>query len=123
MKQPQLGHTVAILRRTKGLTQEALAQACGINVRSLQRIENGEVMPRMYTLKQLSFQLEHDLVSEVNRTQGSAKTGTWWTFGEEEQLGQVFKTSWIAGIIYFLLSIPEAAAVFMRLYRESRFLK
>ena len=115
MKQPQLGHTVAILRRTKGLTQEDLANACGINVRSLQRIESGEVMPRMYTLKQLSTQLNHDLVSQVSETLIIDQPQHWWTFGVEESLGQVFKLGWIAGIIYFLLSIPEAAAVFLRL--------
>ena len=115
MKQPQLGHTVAILRRTKGLTQEELADACGINVRSLQRIENGEVMPRMYTLRQLSTHLDHDLVTQVGETLATKETKQpWWAFGEDESLGQVFKASWIAGIIYFLLSIPEAAAVFMR---------
>lgn len=115
MKQPQLGHTVAILRRTKGLTQEELADACGINVRSLQRIENGEVMPRMYTLSQLSTHLGYNLITQVGETLATRETKRpWWAFGEDESLGQVFKASWIAGIIYFLLSIPEATAVFMR---------
>jgi len=51
MKQPDLGKRIAELRKAKGLTQEELVEKCNINVRTLQRIESGEVTPRSYTVK------------------------------------------------------------------------
>jgi len=54
MQQPEIGKKITELRKTKGLTQEELASRCGLNVRSIQRIENGEVNPRLSTLKILS---------------------------------------------------------------------
>ena len=51
MKQPQLGKKIAELRQSKGLTQEELVALCNINVRTIQRIEAGEVTPRNYTLR------------------------------------------------------------------------
>jgi transcriptional regulator with XRE-family HTH domain len=46
MKQPDLGKRIAELRKAKGLTQEELVQKCHLSVRTLQRIESGEVTPR-----------------------------------------------------------------------------
>ena len=51
MKQPELGKKISDLRKEKGLTQEELVDLCNINVRTIQRIESGEVTPRSYTLK------------------------------------------------------------------------
>jgi transcriptional regulator with XRE-family HTH domain len=50
MKQPELGRKLAGYRNEKGLTQEQLAERTGINIRTIQRIESGEVTPRTYTL-------------------------------------------------------------------------
>lgn len=51
MKQPDLGRKISQLRKEKGLTQDELVSECNINVRTLQRIESGEVMPRLYTIR------------------------------------------------------------------------
>lgn len=51
MHQPQLGRKITELRKAKGLTQEELAQSCNLNVRTIQRIESAEVMPRSYTVR------------------------------------------------------------------------
>jgi N-acetylmuramoyl-L-alanine amidase len=51
MKQPELGKKIAELRKAKGLTQEELVAECNLNVRTLQRIETGAVMPRNYTVR------------------------------------------------------------------------
>jgi transcriptional regulator with XRE-family HTH domain len=40
-------------RLAKGYTQKELADLSNISVRSIQRIENGEILPRSYTLKAL----------------------------------------------------------------------
>lgn len=41
-------------RLAKGYTQKELSELSNISVRSIQRIENGEILPRSYTLKTLS---------------------------------------------------------------------
>jgi transcriptional regulator with XRE-family HTH domain len=53
MKQPELGLFISKLRKEKGLTQEELVEMCTINVRTIQRIEAGEVSPRSYTVKNI----------------------------------------------------------------------
>ena len=44
-------------RITKGYTQQQLSDLAGISLRSVQRIENGEVIPRAYTLRILAEKL------------------------------------------------------------------
>lgn len=61
MKQPELGKKISDLRKQKGLTQEDLVERCNINVRTIQRIEAGEVTPRSYTLKTILRALDYDL--------------------------------------------------------------
>lgn len=51
MQQPELGKRIAEYRNDSGLTQEQLAEKTNINIRTIQRIESGEVTPRAYTLK------------------------------------------------------------------------
>ncbi|MGQ8338316.1 helix-turn-helix domain-containing protein [Sunxiuqinia sp. A32] len=63
MKQPDLGFKIIELRQTKGLTQEELVKQCNISVRTLQRIESGEVEPRGYTLRLISKVLDFDFFS------------------------------------------------------------
>ncbi|MBE9462183.1 DUF4870 domain-containing protein [Dyadobacter subterraneus] len=45
---------IRTLRKNKGLSQEALAVNAGINLRTLQRIETGNVEPRGETLRMLA---------------------------------------------------------------------
>ncbi len=61
MKQPELGKKISELRKEKGLTQEELVDLCNVNVRTIQRIESGEVTPRSYTLKTILKALDYDL--------------------------------------------------------------
>lgn len=63
MKQPDLGLKIIDLRQTKGLTQDELVKQCNISVRTLQRIESGEVEPRGYTLRLISKTLDFDFFS------------------------------------------------------------
>lgn len=67
MNQQKLGLELAELRKAKGLTQEALVAKCNINVRTLQRIEAGEVIPRSYTLQTILAVLEVDYSDFVGR--------------------------------------------------------
>lgn len=51
------------LRIKKGKTQQQLADDCGITLRTIQRIENGEVKPSLHSLNIISKALEADLSS------------------------------------------------------------
>ncbi|MDJ1503714.1 helix-turn-helix transcriptional regulator [Xanthocytophaga agilis] len=44
-------------RQAKGYTQQELSNLTGISLRSIQRIESADVLPRAYTVKVLSEQL------------------------------------------------------------------
>jgi len=75
MKQPDLGILVAELRNRKGLTQEKLAEYCEVSTRTIQRIEQGEVEPRAFTLNSLSNILEFDLNSEQKEATRIPRSG------------------------------------------------
>src|SRR5210317_848730 len=60
METIELGLRIAELRKQKGITQEELAAKASINVRTIQRIEKGEVDPRSYTLQEIARALEVD---------------------------------------------------------------
>lgn len=54
------GHLIKELRIKKGLTQEQLAAKTELSARTIQRIENGEVDPRSYSLQMIADALEVD---------------------------------------------------------------
>lgn len=62
MTKEKLGMLISKLRKQKDLTQDDLARLTNLNIRSIQRIEAGEVMPRLYTLKVLSKYLDYNLL-------------------------------------------------------------
>ncbi|WP_448697908.1 helix-turn-helix domain-containing protein [Mucilaginibacter sp. AW1-3] len=71
MKQPALGQKITELRNAKGITQKELAEQCKVDIRSIQRIEAGEVVPRMYTLNLLSEVLDCDFKNITTEAQCS----------------------------------------------------
>ncbi len=73
MKQPALGLKISELRLNKGLTQEELVKRCNLSVRTLQRIESGEVEPRGYTLKLISEALEYDFFNAGKQASSGLK--------------------------------------------------
>lgn len=54
------GLLIKTLRLKKGITQEELAEKTDISVRTIQRIENGDVDPRAYTLQSIAAALDVD---------------------------------------------------------------
>lgn len=56
-----LAQKITTLRQAKGWSQELLAENAGINLRTLQRIENGHSSPRGDTLRRLSKALGTEL--------------------------------------------------------------
>jgi transcriptional regulator with XRE-family HTH domain len=59
--QPELGSKISALRNNKNMTQQELAEACHIDIRTIQRIETGEVFPRKHTLKLIANALNCDI--------------------------------------------------------------
>ena len=58
MENLELQKRVKVLRARKGLSQEELADSTGLSIRTIQRIENGESIPRGDTLKRLAVTLQ-----------------------------------------------------------------
>jgi len=129
MKQPELGRRISQLRTTKGLTQEELVQKCNISVRTIQRIENGEVAPRSYTIKTILEALDHDLsiISEDDSTFFNTLIRWLKKFmlinidieKPSDFLIKQLNIAWIFGVIYFLIGFFEGAADHF-LFKEDR---
>jgi transcriptional regulator with XRE-family HTH domain len=96
MKQPQLGRKISELRNAKGLTQEELVEKCNLNVRTIQRIEAGEVTPRSYTVKALFEALDYQWEGVK---EGFAD--------EEKKVPAYLYLAFGAGVIYFFLAFFE----------------
>ncbi|TPD71231.1 helix-turn-helix domain-containing protein [Flavobacterium microcysteis] len=54
----KIGESIKIQRIARGWTQNQLSERSGIGLRSIQRIENGEVNARSYTLTKLQEELD-----------------------------------------------------------------
>ncbi|MFC7357772.1 multiprotein-bridging factor 1 family protein [Jejudonia soesokkakensis] len=115
MKQPELGQQILKLRKQKGLTQEELVEQCNINVRTIQRIEAGEVTPRSYTIKTIMDVLGFDL-EKINEQKEILDTSNAVSHSLH------LKIAWICGIIYFLLGFLEFAADTSRYIDEDKLL-
>lgn len=66
-----LSQKIVIARKKKGLTQEQLADSANVTVRTIQRIESGESIPRSYTLKTIATVLDssfEELTADTGET-------------------------------------------------------
>ncbi len=61
-------------RLVKGFTQKELSELTNISIRSIQRIENAELMPRSYTLKTIAEVLEIPFVKFTDNLQNEMLT-------------------------------------------------
>lgn len=61
------------VRKSKGLTQDEVAEKCKITVRTIQRIESGKVKPRTFTIKVISESLGFDFFETSNTFDVSTK--------------------------------------------------
>jgi transcriptional regulator with XRE-family HTH domain len=98
MQQPELGQKIQNWRKAQGLTQEELVEKCNLNVRTLQRIEAGEVLPRSYTVKSILEVLKVDF-SELNLKEDQKSQLSVLL----ENKRSFFKWGAIIGIIYVCL--------------------
>lgn len=101
MKQPELGKKLNEIRNQKGITQKELSELCSVDIRTIQRIEAGEVEPRMSTLKILAAALEYDELV-INQRIPVIKN---------EQLRIALLVAVIAGVFYFFNFILYSVVV------------
>ncbi len=107
MKQPDLGQKILELRKAKGMTQEELVELCNINVRTIQRIEAGEVTPRSFTIKSILDALGYDFNTIQFESDERADDRP-----DVKQIAPYLKVSFIVGIAYFLIGFVETAMDF-----------
>lgn len=106
MKQPELGKKILELRKSKGLTQEELLEKCNINVRTIQRIEAGEVSPRTYTVKTIleALDVDSDFIFRDEETKNEIQFST-------KEINQL-NISWISGVFFTVLCVFAIIAEF-----------
>jgi len=81
----KIGLKIKKLRIEKGMTQEELAEKTDLTARTIQRIENGEVEPRAYSLKMITSALNVDFHvfmetgSDEDGDENTAHTNNWLT--------------------------------------------
>jgi transcriptional regulator with XRE-family HTH domain len=90
----ETGKLIKELRIKKGMTQEELADKTEVTSRTIQRIENGEVDPRVYTLQMIAKALEVDYNLFVENEPD-----------EEQEINQVNANNWL-GLLHFSGIIP-----------------
>jgi transcriptional regulator with XRE-family HTH domain len=117
MKQPELGIRISELRKEKGLTQEELVEQCNINVRTIQRIEAGDVSPRSYTIKAILDVLGFNYEDVIEEEYSSGKFDTILGINTQKIVSQL-NIAWIFGIIYFIVSFIEIATEYYRFEEE-----
>jgi transcriptional regulator with XRE-family HTH domain len=111
MKQPELGKRILELRKSKGFTQEELVEKCNINVRTIQRIEAGEVSPRNFTIRTILEALGVD-VDSFFRTSIHEQETRLLTKEKSNQLA----VSWIGGVFFTILALVGVVYETMFLY-------
>jgi transcriptional regulator with XRE-family HTH domain len=115
MKQPALGNKITELRKQKGFTQEELVERCNINVRTLQRIESGEVSPRSYTIKTILSALDHDFEELYGGNKDAIETEIILDSpNEAKSVSFLLGLACVFGIIYLILGPFEAFADYYR---------
>ena len=93
-KNMETGKLIRELRIKKGMTQEELADKTEVSARTIQRIENGEVDPRVYTLQMIAKALEVDYDLFVEKESD-----------EDREIQRVNANNWL-GLLHFSGIIP-----------------
>jgi transcriptional regulator with XRE-family HTH domain len=104
MTQPSLGMRIAELRNKKGITQKELADACNVDIRTIQRIESGHVVPRMYTIRLLATALDTDISIFSDSYDADP-------LPEKAAISQQLKWPLMAGIVFSVNYIPVSFQV------------
>jgi transcriptional regulator with XRE-family HTH domain len=99
------------IRLEKGMTQEELANVTGISLRTIQRIELGQVRPRAYSLKKISEALKVDLNELYGQDQHLMKNlSNLFTSDRKHVFIGIFYSLW-ATIIFILMLLNIASQI------------
>ncbi len=120
MKQPALGQKILELRKQKGFTQEELVEQCNINVRTIQRIEAGDVSPRSYTIKAILEALGFNYEDVFEEDYVSGKFDRFLGIDKDNIYVQLNRAM-IFGIVYFIMGFFEVGVDFMGFETNSLF--
>jgi len=66
MNQHEIGNKIKELRISKGLSQEELAVRCGTKLRIIEKIETGDLSPRVLILKKIGSELNYEIPFSEN---------------------------------------------------------
>ena len=125
MEQPSLGKKIVELRKAKRLTQEELVEKCNISIRTIQRIEAGDVTPRDYTIKAIFTALEYDLseliISDKEKQNWLEKLLFIGPNPSTKYLIKQMNITWIFGVFYFFLRFFEGGVEYSRFIDENTF--
>lgn len=114
MQQPDLGKRLTALRKEKNLTQEELVEVSHVSVRTIQRIEAGEVLPRVSTVKILLTAMGKSHEQFFNPKEDVMQNQPTPQFNRSPLLISV-----IAGTIYLIVEIILSAMDFAWLTKKS----
>jgi transcriptional regulator with XRE-family HTH domain len=103
MQQPELGRRLTALRKEKGLTQEELVEKSHVSVRTIQRIEAGEVLPRTITIKILLEALGESYESFSNQPTNDMEAQH--IKAQPNQQRNTLLTAVLSGSIYLIAEI------------------
>lgn len=101
MQQPELGRQLTALRKEKNLTQEELVEKSHVSVRTIQRIEAGEVLPRVSTVKILLAALGQNPEQFLMKHTPTMET----KMNSTTSIRNIVLTAVIAGAIYLVAEI------------------
>jgi transcriptional regulator with XRE-family HTH domain len=97
------------LRLERGMTQEALAKVTGISLRTIQRIEQGRVKPRAYSLKKIADALKVDLKDLIQTSRGEVTSLSTLFTGDQLKVSiEIFYSVW-GGMVFILLLLVVAS--------------
>lgn len=102
MHQPELGQRLTALRKEKNLTQEELVEKSRVSVRTIQRIEAGEVLPRIYTVRILLEALGEDPDSFLAKSNQVMEPKTTSVL---KMNPDVLLAAALSGVVYLILSV------------------
>jgi transcriptional regulator with XRE-family HTH domain len=105
--QLSLGEQIKINRQEKNLTQLELAQKCNLNIRTIQRLENDQVDPRLYTLRVIGDALDITLTTK-EETESEIK--------QLEQLRKIFERRKQIRILTFIVAILLLASALILIF-------
>lgn len=108
----KLGEKISLQRKNKGLSQELLAENCGISLRTIQRIENNKSKPRPYTLKVIAdaLNMQMEQLEEIDNSE----------LAKNNSISKInlINTSALLGVLIPLLNII-APVLIWRLNRQN----